>query len=60
MVNLVVLLTYNIIVNLFLYLSAYIYVAKSGAPYTAKDLTADELKTSQYMYIFTFEVSVFD
>ncbi|XP_013144384.1 PREDICTED: anoctamin-9-like isoform X3 [Papilio polytes] len=38
------------------YARAYIYVAKSGAPYTAKDLTADELKTSQYMYIFTFEI----
>ncbi|XP_013144385.1 PREDICTED: anoctamin-9-like isoform X4 [Papilio polytes] len=35
---------------------AYIYVAKSSASHSAKDLSADELKTCQYMYIFTFEI----
>ncbi|XP_013136420.1 PREDICTED: anoctamin-9-like [Papilio polytes] len=34
----------------------YLYIATDSATYTTKDLTDDELKTCQYMFIFTFEI----
>ncbi|XP_013144390.1 PREDICTED: uncharacterized protein LOC106107912 isoform X2 [Papilio polytes] len=38
------------------YTPGYLHIASASATYTTQDLTADELKTCQYMYIFTFEI----